>query len=221
MIEHHIQKDILLRLSKAACLRFSELKPSALESNLFMYHLKQLMTMKLVEKCEEGYTLSDDGLSYIDGFSFNTLKPRKHPKLISILAVQNSKGQWLLAKRKYQPYIGQYMFVSGKQHLGESPDAHTKREVEEKLHMDVELTRRGLSDIRIYRENNLITHVTAHIYAGSALDETLPPETHQFSFEWVSSKSNSRKLLAGTKEIMQKLENETDLFFLSLDAEDD
>lgn len=221
MIEHHIQKDILLRLSKAPSVRFSHLKPQGMESNLFMYHLKQLQSHKLVEKTDEGYQLSDNGLSYIDGFSFNTLKPRKQPKIVSILVIRNAQGDWLLAKRKYQPYIGQYMFVSGKQHIGEGPEDHAARELREKLHMNILLTRRGLSDIRIYRGKTLITHVTAHIYEGTVAVADVPHETDQFSFVWVSENDTSAKLLAGTREIMEKVRTDKDLFFLSLDVTDD
>lgn len=221
MIEHHIQKDILLRLSKAPSLRFSELKPDDLESNAFMYHLRQLQAQKLVEKAELGYRLSDEGLAYIDGFSFHTLKPRKQPKVISILAVRNTAGEWLLAKRKYQPYINQYMLPSGKQHLGEGPKEHAERELKEKLQLDIPLRRRGLSDIRIYRGEKLITHVLAHIYEGQADSDTLPTETPQFQYTWVTKGSPDHRLLAGTLEIMDKLETETELFFLSLDAQDD
>jgi ADP-ribose pyrophosphatase YjhB (NUDIX family) len=220
MIEHHIQKDILLRLSKAESLRFSELKPDDLESNAFMYHLRQLQKQKLVEKIDEGYRLSDDGLAYIDGFSFHNLKPRKQPKLISILAVRNPNGKWLLAQRKYQPYIHQFMLPSGKQHIGEGPEAHVKRELTEKLGLELELRRRGLSDIRIYRGDKIITHVTAHIYEGTALTEDLPPETSQFAFAWVGTENESVPLLAGTRQIMEKLVSEKDLFFLSLDVQD-
>lgn len=220
MIEHHIQKDILLRLSKAESLRFSELKPDTLESNAFMYHLRQLQKMRLVKKSQNGYALSDEGLAYIDGFSFHDLKPRKQPKLISILAIKNPKSEWLLAQRKYQPYIHQYMFPSGKQHIGEKPEDHAKRELSEKLGFNIPLTRRGLCDIRIYRSDAIITHVTSHIYEGIAPTDELPAETNQFSFAWVRAEDVSVPLLAGTKEIMQKLTKEKELFFLSLDAQD-
>lgn len=222
MIEHHIQKDILLRLSKAAELRFSELKPESLESNSFMYHLKQLQVQNLVTKTNDGYKLTDEGLSYIDGFSFHTLKPRKQPKVISILVIRNKNGDWMMAKRKYQPYINQYMFPSGKQHIGEGPEKHAARELREKLQLDaIALKRRGLSDIRIYHGEKIITHVTAHIYEGLATDNALPAETHQFEFAWVSQTNDDLKMLAGTREIMEKLQSETELFFLSLDAQDD
>ena len=221
MIEHHIQKDILLRLSKASSLRFSELKPTDMESNMFMYHLKQLQSQKLVDKNADGYTLSDEGLSYIDGFSFHTLKPRKQPKIISILVIKNHTGELLLARRKYQPYIHQYMFVSGKQHLGEGPEEHACRELHDKLNMDIPLVRRGLSDIRIYRNDKIITHVTAHIYEGIAKTNELPPNTHQFDFEWVAETNTGIKLLGGTREIIESLHTHKDLFFLSLDAQDE
>lgn len=221
MIEHHIQKDILLRLSKAPSLRFSELKPDTIESNSFMYHLRQLQAQKLVEKTDARYQLSDEGLAYIDGFSFHTLKPRKQPKIISILAIRNERGKWLMARRRYQPYIDQYMFVSGKQHLGEGPEAHARRELTEKLQMDIPLTRRGLSDIRIYHATKIITHVTAHIYEGISVSDTLPPDTHQFEYAWISPGDTNTKLLAGTHEIIEKLTHETELFFLSLDVQDD
>lgn len=221
MIEHHIQKDILLRLSKAPSLRFSELKPRELESNAFMYHLRQLQGQKLVDKSEHGYRLSDEGLAYIDGFSFHTLKPRKQPKVISILAIRNQHGQWLMARRKYQPYIGQYMLPSGKQHLGEGPAEHAAREVREKLQLDVAVTRRGQSDIRIYRGEKLITHVVAHIYAGKATASSVPAESTQFEYQWVSRGANEQRLLAGTDEILDQLEAGTEAFFLSLDVQDD
>lgn len=220
MIEHHIQTDILLKLAKAERLRFSELKPKGMESNLFMYHLHQLQARKMVEKDGGAYRLSNDGLSYIDGFSFNTLKPRKAPKIICILAIRSPSGQWLLARRKYQPYIGKHMFVSGKRHLGESPDAHARRELNEKLNFDLALTPRGLADVRIYRGQDLITHVTAHVHVGQTGDDTLPPSTHQFDYVWFDPKQNV-PLLAGTREIMDKIETDGGNFLLSLDVSDD
>lgn len=221
MIEHHIQKDILIRLSKAASLRFSELKPEELESNSFMYHLRQLQGQKLVDKTEDGYSLSSSGLAYIDGFSFHTLKPRKQPKLICILIVRNQDGEWLMARRKYQPYIDQYMLVSGKQHLGEAPQDHAQRELNEKLRMNIPLTRRGFADIRIYRDDMLITHVSAHLYVGDSTADSLPPSTDQFDFAWVKEKDSSVKFLAGTREIMEHVQSSENPVFLSLDVHDD
>lgn len=220
MIEHHIQKDIIERLATAPSLRFSELKPDGLESNAFIYHLKQLIEQKLVEKTEHGYQLSVTGLTYIDSFSFHTHKLRKQPKVISILAIHNSKGQWLMAKRKYQPYIDKLMLPSGKQHFGESPERHAERELNEKIGWQIPLKRRGLADIRIFHGDHLITHITAHVYEGICESEAVPDETHQFSYVWKNIESHDSSLLFGTEELITKLQNEPDLFFLSLDVGD-
>ena len=186
-----------------------------------MYHLKQLMAQKLVDKDKAVYRLSDAGLSYIDGFSFNTLKPRKQPKIICIMIIRNKAGDWLMTQRKYQPYIGQFSFASGKQHLGESPDDHAHRELREKLHLDIPARRRGLADIRIYHGETLITHVLAHLYQGEVEGDALPPDTHQYAFRWIADDDILIPMLAGTREIMEKLRSDTnDLFFISLDGQD-
>lgn len=219
MIEHHIQKDIIERLAKASELRFSELKSDDLESNAFMYHLKQLIKQDLIEKSATGYRLSDSGLMYIDSFSFHTHKLRKQPKVISILAIKRHDGKYLLAKRKYQPYIGQYMFVSGKQHFGEPPEAHAIRELKEKLNFTLPLTQRGLADIRIYHGESLITHIVGHIYEGEVDKDVTPAPTSQFDYEWESLEDSTLSILAGTRELFTKLQQEKNLFFLSLDTE--
>lgn len=220
MITHHIQKDIFIRLGKASHLRFSELKPDGMESNLFMYHLKQLMAIKFVEKDAQGYRLAPAGLTYLDSFSFRTNTPRKQPKIISILALKNHDGQWLLAQRKYQPYIGEYMFVSGKQRFGEQPETHALREMQEKLGFTTPLVRRGLLDIRISKDETLITHVLGHVYEGT-LDMSAPPdETRQFSFIWEDPSNPELHVLPGTRELHDRLLNSPELFFLSLDAQD-
>lgn len=221
MITHHIQKDIFIRLGKAPHLRFSELKPEGMESNLFMYHLKQLMAQKLVVKDELGYRLAPAGLTYIDSFSFRTHTPRKQPKVVSILALRNKQNKWLLACRKYQPYIGQYMFVSGKQRFGERPELHALREMEEKLGVTTPLMRRGLLDIRISQGKTLITHILAHVYEGVLDMETPLAETHQYSFVWADPSDPSLHVLVGTRELHERLLNSRELFFLSLDAQDD
>jgi ADP-ribose pyrophosphatase YjhB (NUDIX family) len=220
MITHHIQKDIFIRLGKASHLRFSELKPEGMESNLFMYHLKQLIAQKLVEKDAEGYKLAPAGLTYLDSFSFRTNSPRKQPKIISILALKNTAGKWLLARRKYQPYIGEYMFVSGKQRFGEQPETHALREMQEKLGFTTPMTRRGLLDIRISKDDTLITHVLGHVYEATVDMAEPPAETHQFSFIWDDPSNPQLRLLPGTAELYERLLNSRELFFLSLDAQD-
>lgn len=215
MIEHHIQIAIINLLSRSDSLRFSQLKPAELESNLFMYHLKQLLAAGFVGKRDDKtYCLTNKGLSYVDKLSLTNSKPRTQPKLIAYMAIQNKQNQWLLAQRKLQPYIGKYTLLSGKQHFGESSVEHVKRELAEQLHSDISLVWRGFCDIKLYKDDAVITHFAAHIYYGTYNGE--PPESnHKFTYSWQAI-DKTLGMVAGTSEICTQLEKSSEPFHVSL-----
>lgn len=219
MIEHHIQRDIIHRLSQAEELRFSELKPAELESNSFMYHLKQLITGGWVEKTDAGYTLTPKGLTYVDGLSLKSSLPRKQAKILSVIVLKNKKGQYLLAKRKFQPFIGTLLFPGGKQHYGESPEDHVARELKEQFGLTGAPVRRGLIDQRTYKKEALVTHVLTHVYELE-YDGAAPEESPKFIYQW-SDVEGVKELYPGSYELFQALEHEKSLFFLSLDVGQD
>lgn len=184
VIEHHIQRTIIERLSRAESLRFSELKPDGMESNIFMYHLKQLIKDGYVTKNATNYSLSPKGLSYVDGLSFDSRMPRKQPKIIAIIALRNSKGEWLMSRRKIQPYINQYMLPSGKQHYGEAPEDHIVRELQEQIGSVPAVERRGFVDVRIEQGGQTITHINGHVYTGT-YDGPVPEDNEKFSYHFL------------------------------------
>ncbi len=218
MIEHHIQRDIMDRLMRASQLRFSELKPSGMESNIFMYHLKQLIRDGYVEKVDGAYRLAAKGLSYVDGLSSLNKRPRLQPKLITIIAVSDGNGRWLLAERKVQPYIGMHMFPSGKRHRGETSIEHAARELTEKTGLvDVPLNFRGVADIQIADANGeLLTHAVADVYAGVEPTALAVPESDRFRYAWHDFSISSTKLMAGTRHVYEAINVGTDPFFLVL-----
>jgi 8-oxo-dGTP pyrophosphatase MutT (NUDIX family) len=189
----------------AKCLRFSELKPDGMESNIFMYHLKQLIRSGYVAKCDDGYRLDHLGLQYVDGLSSTNLRLRKQPKLIAILALYGPGGRWLLVERKTQPYIGQRMFLSGKQHFGETMTRHAARELQEKIGVDIPLQYRGLAEISIHESGELLTQVVAHIHYGELQSDALPPPTTKFTFVWHDFANDTEPLMAGTRAIAETL----------------
>jgi len=219
MIEHHIQREIINRLSQARELRFSELKPDGLESNSFMYHLKQLISGEWVAKTDAGYMLAPKGLTYVDGLSLTNSRPRKQPKILSVIVLKNKEGEYILARRKYQPFIGTSLFPGGKQHYGESPEDHVVRELQEQFGIIGKPSRRGLVDQRSYKGKDLITHVLTHVYE-LAYDGPPPPESAKFIYRW-SRIEGEEQLYPGSYELFQALENEKNLFFLSLDVNQD
>ncbi len=216
MIEHYIQRDIIDQLSASHLLRFSQLKPRQLESNLFMYHLKQLIKAGYVEKIDGGYQLGPVGLTYVDTLSLTNRQPRKQPKVISIITLQNNKGEWLLGRRKLQPYLGALMFPCGKQHFGEAPEIHVTRELYEKTGLAVPLVRRGMTDIRIHNKIRVLTHTIGHVYSGTITASFLPQETKQYLYEWRADIPVGGSV-PGTKDLAQALREEVKMFFISKD----
>lgn len=219
MIEHHIQIDIMNRLSRAQQLRFSELKPDDLESNAFMYHLRQLMKAGYVEKHDEQYRLDLKGLTYVDSLTTTNSKPRKQPKIVTVFALKNKEGKYLMVYRKLQPSLGTWMLLSGKQHFGESAEEHVIREMQEQIGTDVDMTRRGLMDIRVRHRGEVVVHLVAHVYAGT-YNGLLPEESRKFRYDWID-KDAGLSFTAGTPELINEIETTPGLFFLSLDVSGD
>ena len=216
VIEHTVQRDILGRLTHVKALRFSELKPAGMENNAFMYHLKQLMVMGYVsQQPDKSYLLTPRGLSYVDTLTLVNKKPRKQPKIIGVIALNDGEGRYLLAKRLVQPTINTWMVPSGKRHFGESPDMHAMRQTREWIDADIELERRGFLDVRIQHGDELVSHVAGHVYGGVYKGEP-PDDTEKFHFEWHAPTSGLH-FTPGTRELLQALEG-GDEFFLSLDV---
>ena len=219
VVEHTVQRDILERLTHVKTLRFSELKPAGMENNAFMYHLKQLLVMGYVsQQPDKSYLLTPRGLSYVDTLTFVNKKPRKQPKIIGVITLKDSEGRYLLAKRLVQPTIDTWMIPSGKRHFGESPDTHAIRQTREWIDADITLARRGFLDVRIQHGDELVSHLTGHVYSG-VYDGELPDDTEKFHFEWHAPASELH-FTPGTCELLQAL-GRGEEFFLSFDVNAD
>ncbi len=218
MVDHPIQRDLINRLMRSDGLRFSELKPDGMESNIFMYHLNSLIKSGYISKIDNIYSLSTNGLTYVDSLSSSNNKPSKQPKLIAIIAIKNKTDEWLLLERKFQPFKGQLMLPSGKQHFGENIPTHAKRELFEKTGLNnIPLTFRGLANISMSKQQNVLTHVVAHIHSGYLDAIQLPPENDKFKFVLHNFKDNNKTLMSGTNEIYKLLSSQNQIFITNLE----
>ncbi len=164
---HALQQHILSRLIFQGECRYRDLKPKAVDGNLFTYHLKQLFEEGLVEKRERSYALTSDGLRYAGTLSLKSFRPRIQPKIVTMIACQNSNNEWLLYHARRQPFRRLTSFPYGKIHLGETIQEAAKRELQEKTEIEAELTHRGDAYITIYQGHDLITHMFCHIFVGT------------------------------------------------------
>lgn len=166
-INHHIQKHIIGVLIHKKYARFRDLRPPRTDTNLYSYHLKVLQKDGWVVKVDEGYTLSEKGLVYVDRVSIKKLNIRSQPKIISMLVVQNKDGDVLLQKRTKQPYIDTWTLPYGKAHIDDkSTLAGAVREWKEKLGTTPpqDIIHAGDCYIRIIHEGEILTSTLAHVF---------------------------------------------------------
>lgn len=217
---HVIQKEILAKLIAADSLRFSQLKPKHLESNHFMYHLRALMREGLVEKRADGlYSLTTQGKLYVDQVSLRTLKTRLQPKIVTLVAVQNKAGQWLLYRRKHQPLIGQVGFPYGKLHLGETVAEAATRELMEKTGLSCKLTHRGDGYIIINEGGEPVSQICFHLFYGRNPTGTLRGETPYGEMFWSDPKTDFSKppYMVSMPDLIKQIQKPTkSRFFVEL-----
>jgi len=165
-ITHHIQKYIIDVLMFQEVARFRDLRPPKIDTNLFSYHLKLLIKNNIVKKLDSGYTLSTNGLAYVDRVSVLSKAVRTQPKIITMLVVQNSDGDVLLWRRKRQPYINAWTLPYGKLHTDDvSLEAAVQRELTEKIVLTDQAVRHvGGCYIHVNTHGKLLSNTLAHIF---------------------------------------------------------
>ncbi len=173
-IRHHIQRSILSVLMTREFARFRDLKPEKIDTNLFAYHLKLLQKGSYIKKVDEGYTLAEKGLQYVDRVTVDKMRLRTQPKIITMLLVQDGYGKVLLQKRRKQPYINTWTLPYGKLHINdESVLAAARRESREKLSFDAHKLRH-VGDCYIAVSHKTNNGPPAPITAGNLVnDDTL------------------------------------------------
>ncbi len=190
-VTHHIQKFILDVLMYQKSARFRDLRPPKVDTNLFSYHLKNLVKAGMVDKVDDGYALSAAGLSYVDRVSSEDKSIRTQPKIITMLVVQNGEGDILLQRRTKQPYIDTWTLPYGKLHIDDaSAKAAAQREAFEKLGLKEQpVEHAGDCYIRVYAHGELISTTLAHVFrfykdditTGDDVVWARPHKLHEFS----------------------------------------
>jgi 8-oxo-dGTP pyrophosphatase MutT (NUDIX family) len=171
-INHHIQKHILGVLLHQQTARFRDMRAPKTDTNLYSYHLTQLLKGGLVKKTEGGYTLDTAGLIYADRLNADKLFVRQQPKIVTMFVIQNSDGDVLLQKRAKQPYINKWTLPNGKLHNSDSSvlDA-ARREAYEKLKvLGQDLKHAGDCYVRVHYGNTAMTVTLVHVFTFNTDD---------------------------------------------------
>ncbi|HSW91725.1 MAG TPA: NUDIX domain-containing protein [Candidatus Saccharimonadales bacterium] len=213
---HHIQKYILKELSINKTRRYSEMRPPRIDSNLYSYHLKNLIRDELIIKKDKTYYLAPKGLAYAERISMDKFETRLQPKVLTIFVVENEEGEILLWRKSKQPFVETWSLLSGKVHLeDESIAAAIKRELLEKFDSLHETLHVGDCYIRTYVENELVSCVLAHVCTLSISEVA---RLHSRT-RWVKkSELPSLDLAPATIQLVQQVQVSQPFFFKEYDV---
>jgi ADP-ribose pyrophosphatase YjhB (NUDIX family) len=208
---HRLQKHILYNLTTNPSLAYSKLKPTAVEGNLFTYHLHCLIKEELILKQTDGkYALTTQGKRLSEGLSLKTMTFSFQPKMVTLIACQGKSGKWLLYRRKRQPMINLVGFPYGKLHLDEPIARAAQRELKEKTGLSAKLTHRGDGYITIYQDKQLASQVFFHLFTGNDPTGKLkPPDKAGEAFWCDLSNYPNLKLIPSMPDLMELINNKS------------
>lgn len=213
---HELQLEILSKLTLNPHLRYNRLKPPLLESNHFVYHLRRLISAGLVGKSGLHYGLTPAGQRYADRLSLLPPRgPRIQPKIVTLLACKNNRNEWLLYRRKKQPFLGLVGFPYGKIHLEEQIREAAARELKEKTGLEADLERAGDMYLTVYEEGELISHMLAHVFYGKRPHGQLLVESPIGECFFASVRDLNQDFMPGFREVFGAVQTQKS-FFLEL-----
>ena len=215
---HRLQQHILERLIRHENQRYADLKPSQVEGNLFMYHLRQLTSTGQVVKRNDGlYELTSSGKLLVSGISMETFTPRAQPKIVSLVVCRNKIGQYLFYRRRRQPLLGMAGFPYGKIHLGENINDAAVRELFEKTGLTSRLEHKGDGYITIYQAGEPVSQIMFHLFYGeNPVGELLADSTGGKPF-WVTLSDIDKTFMPSVVDLLQLLKaNPSKRFFAEL-----
>lgn len=207
--DHHIQAEIFAKLRASSSLRYRDLKDPSLESSQFMYHLKELIKIGLVEKFDRGkYRLSKKGMSLAQHFSSEKNTLRQGVLSYTMIYIRSESGKWLLVKRKKQPYYGYYAALSGKIHIGESLEQSAVREVSILGIKNIKLAYKGYVSILI--SGKIIeTHITGPVWFIDNCKEIDTKNVTQRSLVWADWEDLPyENFIPGWRETVEMIESD-------------
>ncbi len=201
-IKHTIQKHILSVLLHSQVARFRDMRPPRTDTNLYSYHLTQLVKSGYVTKIDGGYTLDTKGLQYVDRLNADKLFVRAQPKIVTMLVIQNGYGDVIMYQKLRQPFINLWTLPLGKVHDDdESTAVAAQREIDEKIGgLDVDIRHAGDCYIRVRSGGEMVSTMLVHVFYGAVESAKLAGHLH-----WVKLRDlDSYDMAPGVSEVIAR-----------------
>lgn len=211
---HWIQRHILIALTTNEHAKYTELIPEGVEGNLFSYHLKQLVSAKLIGKNVDAYELTSLGKRKVATMSLTSNKDIQIPRIFAMVYLENKNKEICLFKWDRQPYLGHVSLPFDRVIYGTSILETAKEALLYKTGLSGELDFAGTASVLAYKEESPSTHYIAHIYRVSCETEELYSDGMTGRAFWGEPTDYSgNELVYGTKEILELLNTKKSPFF--------
>lgn len=188
MLDHHLQRDIVYRLAFAEALRFSELQPDDIESKLFTYHLKKVVSAGFVAKNQDGtYALTPEGRRIgIDAFKDSHMGIDRAYSTLFMVVRRKSDGAWLLFRRKTHPLFGLVGLLGSVPNASEKSLETASKVTLQKTGLQAEFTVVGSGYLRMFHGEELesFTHFT--LLACEAAEGDLQQLDERGGYYWAT-----------------------------------
>jgi len=214
---HHLQKNILLKLAHLETARFADLKPKDLDSNIFTYHLKQLIASKLVEKLDGGdYCITQKGKLAVINVRLDAKSELEQAHPVLYLTAQNDKGEWLLRKRLVHPAYGKIGFLHIEPSATEDIFATARRMFKERTNLDADFRVRGSGFLTILRNDELESYTQFTLLQADATKGNLGSPGESGQNIWYGGDFREPEMFPNMPQIMEALSASDGIFFLNL-----
>ncbi len=187
VLEHEMQRKILLRLIHSPTLSFNDLWAKDGESNAFAYHLNKLESLNLVAKSQHGlYELTDEGRKLSAFIEGDTGKQAEFPTLTVVMLVR--KGNlYLCQKRLKEPFFGIWSLVSGKINFGLNVFECAQRDLLEETGLTAAgWTLKAVEQTKTFEGSKLLFHHYMFIVETEKTEGNLKEKTHKAEHAWLT-----------------------------------
>lgn len=211
---HWIQKHVLKLLSVNDDCSYTTLKPEGVDGNLFMYHLNQLINLGYVQKTNKLYSLTGKGKKFVGKMSLVKGEPTAIPAITTMLYCKNKNGKYLLYRWNRQPYRNLIGLPFNRHRFGQFIDHTTKETLDYKTNLRGNLKYIGDVYLIISEKSEVAEHRLCHIFSiDNASGEICADGLTGEPFWGDISEHPDNKIVPGTKEIIDIIENNKSPFF--------
>lgn len=215
MQEHHLQRELLYKLVVNDALRFSELRPKQIDSNVVTYHLQQLIKEKLIIKNDEGkYQLTE--LGKVAGINITLTKKELLEQAHSIILMCVRDGDsWLLRRRKAQPMYDRVGFVHSEPIAGTPALETATEDFESRTGLRAKFKPRGFGYIRLVRGEALESFVHFSFFEATEWSGELLATSRNGENFWAKSPDfHSPEMIPSMADFVEVMESSKEPFYL-------